>query len=157
MACIIAWRTAPGRAFGVVSARSVMPSARLVAVRAALVFVMVGIGVLHFVADDLFVQIVPPAFPDPYLLVWISGLIEIVLGISLLVPRIRRPAGFGLVALYVAVFPANIYMAVANLQVRGLPRWLPQPSAGALWARLPLQLVFIVWALRASEIWRARE
>jgi uncharacterized membrane protein len=131
-------------------------SARLLAVRAALVFVMVGIGVLHFVADDLFAQIVPPSFPAHYLLVWISGFIEILLGIALLVPRTRRAAGFGLVALYVAVFPANVYMAVENLQVRGLPPWLPQPSAGALWARLPLQLVFIAWALRASEIWRTR-
>jgi uncharacterized membrane protein len=66
-------------------------------------------------------------------------------------------AGFGLVALYVAVFPANIYMAVANVQVQGLSPWLPQPSAGALWARLPLQLVFIGWALRVSEIWKPRE
>lgn len=98
----------------------------------------------------------PPLFPAPYVLVWISGLIEIGLGIALLVARMRRSAGFGPVALYVAVFPANIYMAVDNVQVRGLPQWLPQPSAGALWARLPLQLVFIAWALRASEIWPRR-
>jgi uncharacterized membrane protein len=65
-------------------------------------------------------------------------------------------AGFGLVALYVAVFPANIYMAVDHVRVRGLPEWLPEPSAGALWARLPLQLVFIAWALRAAEIWPRR-
>jgi uncharacterized membrane protein len=117
---------------------------------------MVGIGVLHFPADHLFVQIVPPMFPAPHVLVWVSGVIEIALGVALLVPRTRRLAGFGLVVLYVAVFPANIYMAVANLQVHGLPAWLPQPSAGALWARLPLQLVFIAWALYAAEIWPRR-
>src|SRR6185436_7420011 len=124
--------------------------------RTALALVMVGIGVLHFVAADLFVQIIPPPLVARYVLVWLSGVIEIGLGLALLAPRTRRLAGFGLVALYVAVFPANIYMAVANVQVRGLPEWLPQPSAGALWARLPLQFVFIAWALSAAEIWPRR-
>jgi uncharacterized membrane protein len=128
----------------------------LVVLRSALAVVMIGIGVLHFAAADLFVQIVPPTFPAHYALVWTSGAIEIALGVALLAPATRRLAGFGLVALYVAVFPANIYMAVANVRVQGLPHWIPQPSAGALWARLPLQIVFIAWALRASEIWKPR-
>lgn len=114
--------------------------------------VMVGIGLLHFFADELFVQIVPPAFPAPYALVWISGVVEIALGLALLFPRTRRFAGFGLVALYVAVFPANIYMAVANVQLHGLPAWAEQPSQTALWLRLPFQVAFIVWALWAAEI-----
>jgi uncharacterized membrane protein len=113
---------------------------------------MVSIGLLHFVVDDIFVQIVPPAFPAPYALVWISGVIEVALGIALLFPRTRRAAGFALVALYVAVFPANIYMALANVQIRGLPSWADQPSSTALWVRLPFQLVLIVWALWVAEI-----
>lgn len=127
------------------------PAAKRV-LRYVLSAVMVGVGLLHFVADDIFVQIVPPAFPAPYALVWISGVIEVALGIALLFPRTRRAAGFALVALYVAVFPANIYMALANVQLRGLPAWADQPSVTALWMRLPFQLVFIAWALWVAEI-----
>lgn len=114
---------------------------------------MVGIGLLHFVVDDIFVQIVPPAFPAPYALVWISGVIEIALGLGILFERTRRLAGFGLVALYIAVFPANIYMAVSNVQIQGLPAWAVQPSPTALWLRLPFQIALILWALWVAEIW----
>ena len=115
--------------------------------------VMVSVGILHFTADDLFVQIVPPHFPSPYVLVWLSGLIEARLGVALQLPVTRRRAGFGLVALYVAVFPANVYMTLANVQLHGLPSYLAQPSPLALWLRLPFQLVFIAWALWVSGIW----
>jgi uncharacterized membrane protein len=124
-----------------------------VALRFVLSAVMLSIGALHFLADDLFAQIVPPALPAPYVLVWLSGLIEMLLGIGILFVRTRRLAGFGLVLLYLAVFPANIYMAVANVQMRGLPSWLSQPSPAALWMRLPFQLAFIGWALWVGEIW----
>jgi uncharacterized membrane protein len=113
--------------------------------------VMVTMGVLHFVVDDLFVQIVPKMLPAPYALVWVSGVFEAALGLALLRPSTRRLAGFGLVALYVAVFPANIYMAVENVQIQGLPSWVTQPSPLALWLRLPLQALFIVWALWVSK------
>lgn len=119
--------------------------------RYALVAVMVAIGVLHFAAADLFAQIVPPALPAPYVLVWLSGIIEIALGFALLPARTRRLAGYGLVALYVAVFPANLYMALSNVQVHGLPSWIAQPSPTALFLRLPFQIVFIAWALWVSR------
>jgi uncharacterized membrane protein len=118
--------------------------------RWALVLTMVGIGVLHFVVDDLFAQMVPPFLPWPYGLVWVSGVVEILLGLGLVPEPTRRLSGIGLVALYVAVFPANIYMAVSNLQMHGLPSWIAQPSPAALWMRLPLQAGFIVWALWVS-------
>ena len=118
---------------------------------------MTAIGLLHFPADHIFVQIVPPFFPAAYALVWISGLIEIALGIGLLFERTRRAAGFGLVALYVAVFPANIYMAIENVQLHGLPAWLEQPPSASLWARLPFQVVFVLWALWVAEIWPRRK
>jgi len=108
---------------------------------------MVVLGLLHFVAVEAFAQIVPPALPFPRALVWISGVFEILLGLALIPERTRRMAGWGLVALYVAVFPANVYMAVNNVKVLDLP---PAPPA-LLWARLPLQALFIAWALWVSR------
>ena len=78
-------------------------------------------------------------------------MLEIALGLLLWPARTRRWAGYALVALYIAVFPANIYMAVANVQLRDMPEWFTQPSPLALWLRLPLQLVFIAWALWVSK------
>lgn len=121
------------------------------AARVLLAVLMLGIGALHFVADEIFVQIVQPFLPAPMLLVWVSGVIEIALGAALLHPRTRRAAGWGLVSLYVAVFPANIYMAVENVQIVGLPAWAAQPSQTSLWLRLPFQIVFIAWALWVSR------
>jgi uncharacterized membrane protein len=103
---------------------------------------MVTIGVLHFVTPDKFVKIVPAWLPSPITLVLVSGFFEIAGGIGLLVPRVRRAAAWGLVALYVAVFPANVNMAMYDIQ----PDGLTIPPA-LLWLRLPFQLGFIAWAL----------
>jgi uncharacterized membrane protein len=119
--------------------------------RHALTATMLGMGVLHFTAADIFVQIVPKGWPWPMGLVWISGVFEFLLGLGLMLQPTRRLAGYGLVALFVAVFPANIYMAMANVQVQGLPTWAAQPSPLALWLRLPLQIGFIAWALWVSK------
>ena len=103
---------------------------------------MVGIGLLHFLVPEPFVRIVPAALPSPLLLVYLSGGAEIAGGLGLLLPRTRRLAAWGLIALYVAVFPANVNMAVNGVQLTKdghVPCWL-------LWARLPLQLAFIGWA-----------
>lgn len=100
---------------------------------------MVGVGVGHFANPDPFVRIVPDALPYPLALVYISGFFEILGGLGLFHPRTRRAAAWGLVALYVAVFPANINMAINEIQLTeggDLPVW-------AMWARLPLQAVFI--------------
>lgn len=116
-----------------------------------LVFLMFSAGVLHFVAERFFTQIVPPQLPAPRLLVWISGVAEMALALGLVPLRTRRLAGYGLVALYVAVFPANIYMAIANPQLHDMPSWFHQPSPLGLWLRLPLQVVLVVWALWVSK------
>jgi uncharacterized membrane protein len=110
--------------------------------RAVLASIMIGIGVLHFAVPRPFVSIVPSALPAPLALVLISGVFEVLGGVGLLVPRVRRAASVGLVLLYLAVFPANINMTLhpeisAGL---GIPAW-------ALWARLPFQAVLIAWAL----------
>jgi uncharacterized membrane protein len=116
------------------------------AVRSVLRFVlataMVVVGVLHFVRPEPFVAIVPKALPAPLALVLVSGAAEIAGGLGLLLPRARRAASIGLVALYLAVLPANVNMAVNELPLDGtsMPRV-------ALWLRLPFQLVFIGWAL----------
>lgn len=99
-------------------------------------------GLMHFVVPDAYIRIVPPAFPAPNLLVELSGIAEILGGIGLLVGFTQRAAAWGLVLLLVAVFPANIYMAVSH--VRG-PGILGQ--SWAQWLRLPLQIPLILWAL----------
>jgi uncharacterized membrane protein len=97
-------------------------------------------GVRHFTNPAPFVQIVPRGWPAPEALVAISGAAEIAGGIGLLVPAVRRPAAWGLIALFVAVFPANVNMAVHHTRLgMGFKPWM-------LWARLPLQLVLIAWA-----------
>src|SRR5436190_639283 len=70
----------------------------------------VAVGVKHFLNPVFFRQIVPPALPHPALLVVVSGVCEIAGGVGLLFRRLRRAAGWGLIALLVAVFPANVYM-----------------------------------------------
>jgi uncharacterized membrane protein len=127
------------------------------AFRLVLALFMITAGVLHFVVDHLFAQIVPPFLPGAYPIVWISGVFEILLGLLLLVPRYRRLASLGLVALFVAVFPANIYMAVANVQIQGLPAGMQQPSELALWLRLPLQFALMAWAYWAGRDGRPRQ
>lgn len=116
------------------------------ALRALLAAAMVAIGVLHFVAPGPFVRIVPAALPAPLVLVYVSGVFEIFGGVGLLLERTRRLAGIGLVLLYIAVFPANVNMAVNDIQLAGheVPR-------AALWLRLPFQLVLIAWAWWCSR------
>jgi uncharacterized membrane protein len=107
---------------------------------------MVGLGVTHFTGPDDFVRIVPAWLPAPLALVYVSGACEILGGLGLLLLRTRRAAAMGLVALYVAVFPANVNLAVHQLplEARALPTW-------ALWARLPLQALFVAWALYVQK------
>ncbi|MEM8607893.1 MAG: DoxX family protein [Myxococcota bacterium] len=100
---------------------------------------MIAIGIHHFVQPKPYVRIVPNYLPAPKALVYISGFFEIAGGIGLLIPSLRVAAAWGLIALYIAVFPANVYMLTHNISLnpnKPIPRWI-------LWARLPLQMVFI--------------
>jgi uncharacterized membrane protein len=115
-----------------------MPSLKTV-VRLVVAAAMVGVGVLHFVNPDPFVRIVPAALPAPLMLVYVSGVFEILGGLGLLVPKVRLYAAWGLIALFVAVFPANINMAINDIQLdpaNPMPSWIA-------WARLPFQALFI--------------
>jgi uncharacterized membrane protein len=99
-------------------------------------FILAGIN--HFVRRDIYLAIMPPYLPWHRALVDLSGYAEIGLGALLLVPRYVRVAGLGLIALLVAVFPANLHMALHPQRFRRIPR-------AALWLRLPLQAVLIAW------------
>ena len=89
--------------------------------RVILAISIIIVGILHFAIPDPFVKIVPPQLPDPLALVYISGVFEILGGIGLLVPNISRAAAWGLIALFVAVFPANINMAVNRIHLDNVP------------------------------------
>lgn len=111
--------------------------------RPVIALAMTAIGVAHFVNPDPFVAIVPAFLPAPLALVYISGIFEIALGWLLIPERTRALGKWGLIALFLAVFPANINMALNQIQIdpaNPLPVW-------AMWARLPFQVLFIgvVW------------
>jgi len=101
-------------------------------------------GFNHLMNPDFYLAIMPPLLPSPEWLNVISGLAEIVLGVYVLEPRTRVLAAWGLIALLIAVFPANLHVAVNNVGVPG-----GEPGTGnavANWLRLPFQAVFIAWA-----------
>src|SRR5665213_2439289 len=100
-------------------------------------------GIKHFTNADFYQRIIPPGFPNPPWLVAVSGACEIAGGLGLLIRPVRRAAGWGLIALLVAVFPANIYM-LQHPELFHLAPWI-------LWARLPLQAVFVAWVWIAMK------
>lgn len=108
--------------------------------------IYVGAGLLHFVYPHAYAQIIPPFLPQPLALVYLSGVAEVALGVGVLLPRTRRIAAWGLVALLLAIFPANIYMATSDVVIQGGPDWLGDPSDVVRWGRLPFQVVFVLWA-----------
>ncbi len=106
----------------------------------------IAAGALHFLLTSRYMAVMPPYLPAHHALVLISGAAEMAGGAGVLLsdPRIRRAAAWGLMALLVAVMPANIYMARVPARFPGVPPWL-------LWVRLPLQLPLIYWAWRYTR------
>ena len=109
-------------------------------------------GTVHLVNPRFFLPIMPPGIPWPMACILISGVFELLGGVGLLIPSetIRKLTGVGLILLLLAVFPANIYMAAAHVQVHGSQPWMA-------WARLPLQpiLIWAVWWVCELR-WRRR-
>jgi uncharacterized membrane protein len=103
-------------------------------------------GVLHFVRTSMYVKIMPPYVPWHLAMVYVSGAAEILGGVALLIPPVRRSAALGLVALLIAVFPANVYMATNPIEAGAAA--LPP---AALWGRLLLQPIFIWWVLWCTK------
>ena len=102
---------------------------------------MMVAGASHFVAPNAYIKIVPDVLPYPAALVYISGFCEIIGGIGLLIPAVSQAAAWGFVWLFIAVYPANINMAVNNIHIDNIPdgNWFQA-------IRLPFQFVLIAWA-----------
>ena len=101
-------------------------------------------GIDHFVNPNFYLSIMPPSFPLHEEAVYISGFFEIVGGFGVLIPRFRKIAGWGLVALLIAVYPANIYMAIT-------PEAFPDIPVEMLYFRLALQFLFFYWAYSVTR------
>lgn len=101
-------------------------------------------GLLHFLRPGMYEEIVPDSLPAHREIVLVSGGAEIAGALAIVPPRTRRLAGYWLAGLLVAVFPANVHMALH-------PDRYPSLSPAVLWARLPLQPLAIWWALRATR------
>jgi uncharacterized membrane protein len=119
--------------------------------RLVLAIFFIGAGILHFAIAPVYVKIMPPYLPAHLELVYISGVFEILGGIGILIPSVQILAGYGLVALMVAVFPANINMVV-NYEQIGFDVPLP-----LLWLRLPLQGLLIYWIWWSTELGLKKE
>jgi uncharacterized membrane protein len=107
--------------------------------KALMALFYIAAGANHFANPAIYLRIMPPYLPFPLPLVYLSGVFEIGLGLLLLAPRFTKLAAWGLIALLLAVFPANIQMALHPDLTPGIPHTL-------LWARLPLQGIFILAA-----------
>ena len=102
-------------------------------------------GVNHFLQPRPYEKIVPPALEgEAKRVVMASGVAEIAGGLGVLLPWTRRLSGLGLIALLAAVFPSNLYMAREPKRFSQIPPW-------ALYARLPLQPLMMLWAWRATR------
>jgi uncharacterized membrane protein len=96
-------------------------------------------GLMHFVQEESFTAIVPPFIPFPKLIVWTTGLMELVFAILLILPRYRKLAGFLLAPFLLAVLPANIHMAMNNI-----PFGEMSATPTTLWLRVALQFPLIL-------------
>lgn len=103
----------------------------------AAIYLLAGIN--HFRVPRLYLRIIPSGLPNPKSLNYISGAAEAALGIALCIPALSHFAAWGIIALLIAVFPANLYMYTNAKAGMRLPKWI-------LLLRLPLQLALIYWA-----------
>ncbi len=108
--------------------------------RGALALFFIVAGIAHFIAPAPYLAIMPASIPWPGAIVALSGVAEILGGLGACFRSTRRAAGWWLIALLIAVFPANIHAISTGMMIGGhvLPAWI-------LWARLPFQLLFIAW------------
>ena len=114
--------------------------------RVGLAVGMAFAGTAHLAMPAPFLQHLPPWTPAAEAIIFVTGIAEIALGAALVLGQPwRQRAGLALAAYLVAVFPGNLYVAVADVDVDGQPGgWYP-------WVRLPFQALFIVWALWSTR------
>lgn len=101
-------------------------------------------GIMHFVIPQSYAGIIPAWVPNPTGIVYVSGVLEILGGIGVLLPQTRRLAGLCLIALLIAVFPANVQMLANAITEKASPLYI-----AALFLRLPLQPLLMVWIYRS--------
>ena len=101
-----------------------------------LLFILAGVN--HFINSDFYANIMPPFIPRHLTIVYVSGVFEVIGGISVLVPPLRRVAGWDLVALLIAVFPVHVHMITHHAEYPLIPYSI-------LVARIPLQFILIAW------------
>lgn len=99
-------------------------------------------GVNHLANPTVYLPMMPPYLPYHLELVYLSGVAELVLGIGVLVSSVRALAAWGIILLLIAIFPANVHIAVNNIPLFGATEGLGLWN----WVRLPFQAVFILWA-----------
>lgn len=104
-------------------------------------------GVSHFIIPETFMKLMPPFIPAPLLMVYVSGVFEMLGGIGLIVSKTKRWASYGLILLLLAVYPANIYVAWENVQLGGFMN-----NSAYQWLRVVMQIPLIIWVW-----WTARE
>lgn len=102
-------------------------------------------GINHFRNPETYLAMMPPWLPAHAALNAASGAAEIAGGVGVLIPRLRRAAGIGLILLLIAVFPANLHVALHGWPGVDIPRWI-------LYARLPFQFLFIGWVAFSCEL-----
>lgn len=102
----------------------------------------VAAGMNHFVSPDVYLPMMPPYLPAHRELIMLSGVAEVGLGIAVLAPMLRQWAAWGLVVLLMAVFPANLHIAMDNVPLFGSSEGFGIWN----WVRLPLQALLIAWA-----------
>ena len=102
-------------------------------------------GITHFTQDEAYAGIVPPLLPFPFLIVWVTGIMELFFAVGLAIKKFRKISGFWLAPFLLAVLPANIYMAMYNIPLGDM-----ESSSTALWVRVALQFPLIVLILWAS-------
>jgi uncharacterized membrane protein len=115
------------------------------AMRRAQAVALVFAGPSHFLKRETFLAHFPGWVPYAEAIVYASGVVELALGLALFARRFREWIGLALAAYLILIFPANVYVAVAGVEVPGLPE-----AAWYHWVRLPLQALFVWWALRST-------
>ena len=108
----------------------------------AILYILAGLN--HFRNPGMYIKIIPPVFKNPKVINILSGTAEILLGILLTLSFSIHIAAWGIIALLIAVFPANLYMYQNKKASFGLPKWI-------LFVRLPLQIILIFWAYQYTQ------
>lgn len=107
---------------------------------------LVFFGLSHFYKQDELILMLPDFMPFPEVIIFITGIIEIILAVGLIFPTTRRLSGILIAIYFIAVLPANIYKAVNTVEISGT---LSNDTMS--WVRIFFQPIFIIWALYCSK------